>query len=176
MSNENIPVKRPGAKTIPLNAGISAVVVTDVIDQGVQPNRFQPDRPRHQVLVRFSAADGKSAARFYSPSLHDKSNLTKDLKAVNNGVVPKEFAALRLPFPQGLMGMQAQVLATRGVNAKGYDEATITAVLPPSAGQNVVVVAAPAVPSNGLANPVELPPARSTATAAAPVSVDDIPF
>src|SRR5688572_2156462 len=62
MSNENIPVKRPGAKTVPLNAGISAVVVTEVIDQGVQPNRFNPERPRHQVLVRFTDADGRSAA------------------------------------------------------------------------------------------------------------------
>ena len=129
-----IPIKAGGQTPgVPMPNGLQQAVLVRVKDLGDRPNRFKPGSTTRQVVATFANAAGEEADKFYTPSFHEKSSLSKDLKAVYNGEIPAKIVEM-----ESLVGMQCQVLVQQKKNDKGYTNAHVQAVLPPVANQNIV--------------------------------------
>lgn len=102
----------------PMQEGLHLATVTEVKDLGEITNAFGTKRC---IVARFVAEDGSEASRFYTPSLHEKSTLFKDLKAIF-GEVPKSFDI------EKLVGTKAQILVTN-FEKDGKTKAKIEKVL-----------------------------------------------
>jgi hypothetical protein len=104
-------------------------VFAEVRDLGEVPGPFGTKRV---IAARLVNAAGAEATRFYSPSLHEKSTLCKDLIALD-GKAPAKFDI------ESLVGKQCQVLTTIKTNKKGQPAAKVEKILKPVANQNVPV-------------------------------------
>lgn len=137
----------------PLPEGLNQVTISEVKDLGKQPG---PYGEKETVVIRFANEKGEEASKFVSPSLHEKANLTKVVKAVL-GAVPKELDLTTL------VGTPCQVLVTHRPSQKkpGQIIAKIENVLKAAPGQKAVTPKPKAVTSN---------------TASAEITDSDIPF
>lgn len=145
-----IVVEQKASNFTPMSEGLHAAVITSVKDLGVQQTPFGE---KHSVAVRFTNAEGEEATRFYTPSLHEKSTLAKDL-VVLKGAIPARFDM------ESLLGEQAQVLVVNKVK-DGKVSAKVDRVLKPKAGQKVV--AGKATPKSNAITPTN------------PINDDDLP-
>jgi hypothetical protein len=121
-----------------MSEGLHQAVFAEVRDLGEIVGPFGPKR---QIAARLVNAQGAEATRFYSPSLHEKSTLAKDLVTLKGSVPTK----LDL---ESLVGTQCQVLTTTKINKKGQPAAKVEKILKPVAGQNVPVPKRSAAPPN----------------------------
>ena len=87
-------------------AGLHPVVITEVKDLGEQPDKFNPGKMRRTVIAVFKNAAGQQADRFYTPSMHEKSTLRKDLNGAFSGDIPERFFG----DMEELVGLQCQIL------------------------------------------------------------------
>jgi hypothetical protein len=134
----------------PMSEGLHQAVFAEVRDLGEVETPFGKKR---SIAARLVNAQGAEATRFYSPSLHEKSTLAKDLITLH-GSKPTTFDI------ESLVGKQCQVLVTEKVNKKGQPAAKVEKILKPVAGQNVPV------PKRAAA----VPPTTATTTTATPSS------
>jgi len=152
----------------PMNPGMNPAVITDLAERDV-PNFEDKSKMDRKIVARFVTADGKEASRFYTPSLHEKATLTKDLVSLGifkANAIPKEIPDIE----KLLVGRQCVVLTTEGSNGN----AKISAVAQAPAGQKVVPPAKGGAPK----------PAQRKAAAPPPPDVadgteitsEDIPF
>jgi hypothetical protein len=160
----------------PMDSGMNAAVITDLAERDV-PNFDDKSKMDRKIVARFVTADGKEASRFYTPSLHEKATLVKDL--ISLGVFKANAIPAQIPdLEKILVGRQCVVFTTEGTNQKtGAKTAKISALAPAPASQKVVA------PGKGGAVATPKPAARK---AAAPppsdiedgteITSDDIPF
>jgi hypothetical protein len=142
-----------GSKFKSMGEGLHQGVITDVKDLGEVVTSFGA---KHTVVARIKNAAGEEASRFYTPSLHEKSTLSKDLNAIY-GSVPPSFDI------ESLVGQQVQVFVSETKKADGSIGAKVEKLLKPAKGQNVV-------PATGDA------PKPPKAAANSEISDDDISF
>jgi hypothetical protein len=119
-----------------MTEGLHQAVFAEVRDLGEVTGPFGTKR---QIAARLVNAQGHEATRFYTPSLHEKSTLAKDLLTLN-GAVPTKLDL------ESLVGKQCQVLTTSKINKKGQPAAKVEKILKPAAGQNVPVPKRAAAP------------------------------
>jgi hypothetical protein len=134
-----------------LPAGMHAAVLTEVVERDV-PNFDDKSKMDRKIVARFVTEDGRETSRFYTPSLHEKATLTKDLVALDifkANAIPKEIPDIE----KLLVGRQCVVLTTEGANGN----AKISAIVKAPAGQKVVA------PGKGGAVAAPKPATRKTA-------------
>ena len=119
----------------PMPEGIIPAVIVGVRELGVITGQFGS---RYTVAVEFADAEGNKASRLYNGnaetkelSLHEKSNLRADLKALF-GEVPDEIGDLE----KLLLGKQATVFVEQYTKGE-YTNAKVTKVAKPAKGQNI---------------------------------------
>lgn len=168
-------VKSSGNGFTAMPEGIVPAVIIGVRDLGIITGQFGP---RYTVAVEFADAEGNKASRLYNGnaetkalSLHEKSNLRADLKALF-GEVPEEIDDLE----KLLVGQQATVFVEQ--YRKGdYTNAKVTKVAKPAKGQNVVP---PAPEGTAAPKAAKVAPKKSARKAAGNdgtgISDQDIPF
>jgi hypothetical protein len=140
--------------------GLHQAVFADVRDLGEVDGPYGKKR---QIAARLVNAAGEEATRWYTPSLHEKSTLAKDL-ALLTGSIPAKFDI------ESLVGKQCQVLTTTKINGKGQASAKVEKILKPVAGQNVPVPKRAAAPASNTAKP------QPAAANPLEITDDDIPF
>jgi hypothetical protein len=138
--------------------GLHQAVFAEVRDLGEVPGPFGTKRV---IAARLVNAAGAEATRFYSPSLHEKSTLCKDLIALD-GKAPAKFDI------ESLVGKQCQVLTTTRTNKKGQPSAKVEKVLKPIPGQSIPVPKKAAVP------PAPASTVASTVTDSLQINDDDL--
>lgn len=171
--------KSTGTGFTPIPEGIVAAVIIGVRDLGIVTGQYGP---RYTVAVEFADAEGNKASRLYNGnpetkalSLHEKSNLRADLKALF-GEVPDEIDDLE----KLLVGQQATVFVEQ--YQKGdYTNAKVTKVAKPAKGQNVIPPApeTTAAPKAAKATRKSTPTSRVNAAPAGDgtgIQDEDIPF
>lgn len=147
----------------PMPEGIVQAVIVDVRDLGIVTGQFGP---RYTVAVEFADAEGNKASRLYNGnpetkelSLHEKSNLYGDLKALL-GEVPEEIGDIAAL----LVGKQATVFVEQYQKGE-YTNAKVTKVAKPGKGQNVI----PPAPETTAAPAKKAAPEKRGATTVANV-------
>jgi len=147
-------VEQKQSNFLPMPEGLNQAVISEVKDLGKQPG---PYGEKETVVIRFTNAAGEEASKFVSPSLHEKANLTKVVKAVL-GTVPDKLDLTTL------VGVPCQVLITHQKHkTKGHTIARIESVLKAAPGQK----------------PILPPVSAATKAAAGPsqeITDEDIPF
>lgn len=128
-------VKSSGNGFTAMPEGIVPAVIIGVRELGIITGQFGP---RYTVAVEFADAEGNKASRLYNGnaetkalSLHEKSNLRADIKALF-GEVPEEIDDLE----KLLVGQQATVFVEQYMKGE-YTNAKVTKVAKPAKGQNV---------------------------------------
>lgn len=138
-----------------MEEGLHAAVISKVIDLREQDGPYGKKRT---VVARFTNAEGEEASRFYTPSLHEKATLAKDLIALD-GAIPASFDI------EQLVGRQVQVLVTTKTKPDGNISAKVEKLLKPKKNQNVPM------PKGAVA-----PKANTAVSKSDEITDDDIPF
>lgn len=154
--------------------GIVPAVIVAVRELGIITGQFGP---RYTVAVEFSDAEGNKASRLYNGnaetkalSLHEKSNLRADLKALF-GEVPEQIDDLEAM----LVGKQATVFVEQ--YQKGdYTNAKVTKVAKPAKGQQVVPPAPETAAAPKAAKVAPKKAAKAAKGDGTGISDEDIPF
>lgn len=145
-----IATKPQGGNFTKMAEGMNPAVIFQVEDLGLQPvnpaivakNRAQRQKEGgdpnsvattvHKVRINWNNEAGEQVSRSYKLSLHEKSNLYKDVKAIL-GAEPGDAFDL-----EGLVGVQNQLLINHETSrANGKTYANIAAITKPAKGQNV---------------------------------------
>jgi hypothetical protein len=127
----------PGGKEFtPAPEGLHSAVCVDVVDLGMQPNKFNPEKPQHKVRLvwQIEETDPENNKRFivsqmYTLSLHEKASLRKDLE----GWRAKKFTADEgKGFDlEKLLGVPCQVQIIHNVSeTNGKTYANVQAIVP----------------------------------------------
>jgi hypothetical protein len=127
----------PGGKEFtPAPEGLHSAVCVDVVDLGMQPNKFNPEKPQHKVRLvwQIEETDPENNKRFivsqmYTLSLHEKASLRKDLE----GWRAKKFTAEEgKGFDlEKLLGVPCQVQIIHNVSeTNGKTYANVQAIVP----------------------------------------------
>ena len=128
-----VVTKSSGFKKNPMPEGLWPAVISEVKDLGVITTQYGD---KHYVVARVTDAAGKEASRFWTPSLHEKSTLHKDYKAIK-GVPPPDKLDI-----ESLVGTQVQVLISE-ITRDGEVDARIEKLMKPAPGQNVAITKRP---------------------------------
>jgi hypothetical protein len=123
---------------VPAPEGLHSAVCVDLVDLGMQDT---PWGERHKVLLIWEVAccmeDGRpfTVRKRYTASLHEKSNLNKDLKAWRGRpFTAEELAGFDI---EKILGAPCQVLVQH-TEKDGSVYANVTAVMKAASGQKVV--------------------------------------
>jgi hypothetical protein len=135
--------------------GLHLATFAEIKDLGEVTNQYGTKRV---IVARLKNDAGQEASRFYTPSLHEKSKLAKDLTAMY-GSVPKSFDI------ESLVGQKVQLFVTNYVDGKGRTKAKIEKVMK-APGTTAKTVSAKQAPTTRV-QPTDLGFA---------VTDDDIPF
>jgi hypothetical protein len=135
-----------GKDFTPAPEGLHSAVCVDVIDLGLQPNTFNPEKPQHKIRIVWQIEEtdpGNHDKRFlvsqmYTLSLHEKASLRKDLE----GWRARKFSAEESKGfdVEKLLGVPCQVQIIQNVSEKnGKTYANVQAIVPLGKGMEKLV-------------------------------------
>jgi hypothetical protein len=154
-------VEQKASSFTPMPEGLHEAVFSEIKDLGEKETAFGVKRT---IAARLTDAQGREATRFYTPSLHEKATLAKDL-VILKGSIPAKFDI------ESLVNTQCQVLITEGVNGKGQPTAKVEKILKPKPKQNVAVKSFPKSLAAALTKAKQAEVEKNLE-----ISDDDIPF
>ena len=143
----SIVASDPGGKEFtPAPEGLHSAVCVDVVDLGVQPNKFNPEKPQHKVRIVWQIEETDPSnqdkrfivSQMYTLSLHEKASLRKDLE----GWRARRFEASELKgFDlEKLLGVPCQVQIIHNVSeTNGKTYANVQAIVPLGKGMTKLV-------------------------------------
>jgi hypothetical protein len=158
----------------PMSAGMHPVVISDLAERDV-PNFEDPSKLDRKIVARFVNAESQEASRFYTPSLHEKATLTKDL--ISLGIFKANAIPATIPdLEKLLVGRQCVAFISEGTSKKtGAKTAKINAIAPAPAGQNVVAKKGGPPAATPVTRKTAAPPPPDVPDGAQ-ITDDDIPF
>jgi len=131
-----------GKDFTPAPEGLHSAVCVDVVDLGLQPNTFNPEKPQHKIRIvwqieEIDLANGKrfQVSQMYTLSLHEKASLRKDLE----GWRARKFSAEESKGfdVEKLLGVPCQVQVIHNVSEKnGKTYANVQTIVPLGKGMD----------------------------------------
>jgi hypothetical protein len=126
-----------------MGEGLHKAKFSEIKDLGEITNQFGTKRT---IAARLVNDAGEEATRFYTPSLHEKATLAKDLLAIF-GKVPTKIEGGIDGLTKLLVGREVQILVTNSIDGKGRQKAKIEKLLK-AAGAKPAVAPAPTPSTN----------------------------